>query len=135
MRGTDDPNRFFHVQRNCRKTRSLCQRNEFYTCRIYARDGISFRSKLGLPNYRFLRSEFSFWNATRFNVFNRRIAQNEIGVILDWVPSHFPEMPMVYIILMEVFSTNTKTQEKDFTQIEIPYFQLRKKRSKIFPDF
>lgn len=48
--------------------------------------------------------------------------KNEIGVILDWVPSHFREMRMVYIILMEVFSTNTKTQEKDFTPIGNPIF-------------
>ncbi len=69
---------------------ALCKRNGLYACGADARDGTPFRWKLGLPGHGLFCTYFTVWTPQDFMKLVDAFHEADIGVILDWVPSHFP---------------------------------------------
>ncbi len=65
--------------------------NAVYPCRVHAYHGISLRSILGLSIDRLFCTHFKIWLSRRICQLVDAFHNAGIGVILDWVPSHFPE--------------------------------------------
>ena len=74
-----------------RRTRSLREGDGLHARRVPARNGASILRLVGLPDHRLLRAHQPLRDAAGFHALIDQLHQHGIGVILDWVPSHFPK--------------------------------------------
>jgi hypothetical protein len=73
-------------------------RDGIYPRGISAHRGASVRRLVGLPGHGLLRAHQPLWNAADFMYLVDHLHQRGIGVILDWVPAHFPPTSMGWLL-------------------------------------
>jgi 1,4-alpha-glucan branching enzyme len=86
----EEGNRSLSYRELAPAVKRICAPDGLYPCRISAVDGPSVFRFLGLSNYRLFCALGNYGTPQDLMFLIDTLHQNGIGVILDWVPSHFP---------------------------------------------